>query len=381
SSRRKWQPSEEDCFIEIWKNNLYLFDSRKKLVEIYAELQKYFREVGIDITGQVIKSKMESLKRKYFNLLHANRDDQSSSWEHFDTMAAIISATSKGMSKDPDWDDVNSHRKTLLGDGPFNSVYVEECTKYIFKNEDGKRSKKNTAEKKRQRVKKTPAKQRRFWYAAEEITFVNVWEQFNSELLSERKKMDVYKDMEQELSGLGLHVTPNDIKSKMESLTRTYRAQRKSAGDKSQWIHYAKLAILLSPLEPITFEPFPDTSSSSDDDLPWLSEMEPKVELIDNPTNSSDSAVHQFEDYNQPYPSSPSIDIDFSPSLKVERTENLGQIERPASERQAATEEFGQFVTKELAVLNDDFLIEAKRRIYNIICTMQMKQNDLNKLT
>ncbi|KAH8242267.1 hypothetical protein KR038_005451, partial [Drosophila bunnanda] len=374
SSRRKWQPSEEDCFIEIWKNNLYLFDSRKKLVEIYAELQKYFREVGIDISGQVIKSKMESLKRKYFNLLHANRDDQSSSWEHFDTMAAIISATSK-LAKDPDWDDVNSHH------GPFNSVYVEECPKYIFKNEDGKRSKKSKAnQKKTQRVKKTSAKQRRFWYAAEEITFLNVWDQFNSELLSERKKMDVYKDMEQELYGLGLHVTPNDIKSKMESLTRTYRAQRNAVGDKSEWIHYAKLALLLSPLEPITFEPFPDTSSSSDDGLPWLSEIEPKIELIDNPTNSSDSVVHQFEDCTQPCPSSPSIDIDFGPSLKIERIENLGPTESPGSERQAATEEFGQFVTKELAVLNDDLLIEAKRRIYNIICSMQMKQNDLNKL-
>ncbi|KAH8340937.1 hypothetical protein KR059_010037, partial [Drosophila kikkawai] len=376
--RRKWQPSEEDCFIEIWKNNLYLFDGRRKLVEIYAELRKHFREVGIDINGQVIKSKMESLKRKYFNLLHADRHDQSSPWEHFDTMATIISATSKGLAKDPDWDDVNSHH------GPFSSVYVEEGPKYLFKSEEGKRSKKSTAaQKKRQRVRQTSAKQRRFWYAAEEITFVNVWEQFNSELLSERKKMDVYKDMEQELCGLGLYVTPNDIKSKMESLTRTFRAQRNAVGDKSEWIHYAKLGQLLSPLEPIRFEPFPETSNSSEDDFPWLSEMQPKVELIDNPTNSNDSVVHQFEDCTQPCPSSPSIDIDSSmTSFKVERVEKVEPAENSncASDRQTSAEEFGQFVTKELAVLNDDLLIEAKRRIYNIICTMQMKQNDLNKL-
>ncbi|KAH8293862.1 hypothetical protein KR054_005839, partial [Drosophila jambulina] len=389
SARRKWQPSEEDCFIEIWKNNLYLFDSRKKLVETYAELQKHFREVGIDISGQVIKSKMESLKRKYFNLLHANRDDKSSSWEHFDTMAAIIAATSRELAKDPDWDDVNSHRKIsllvfleILSHGPFNSVYVEEGPRSMFKSEDGKRSKKSTGNrKKRQRAKKTPAKQRRFWYAAEEIIFVNVWEQFNSELLSERKKMDVYKDMEQELHGLGLQVTPNDIKSKMESLTRTFRAQRNAVGDKSEWIHYSQLSRLLCHLEPIQFEHFPDTTSSSEDDLPWLSEIQPTVELIDNPTHSSDSVVNQFEDCTQPCPSSPSIDIDYGQSFKVERIEQLERIERPVSDRKTATEEFGQFVTKELAVLNDDLLIEAKRRIYNIICNLQMKQNDLNKLT
>ncbi|KAH8242608.1 hypothetical protein KR032_000520, partial [Drosophila birchii] len=377
SSRKRWLPSEEDCFIEIWKNNLYLFDSSMKLVEIYAELQKKFREVGMEICGQVIKSKMESLKRKYFNLLHGHRDDRPSSWKHVDTMATILSATSKGLAKDPDWDDVNSHH------GPFNSVYVEEGPKHLFKSEDGKRSKKSIADKKRRpRVTRPPPRQRKFWYAAEERTFVNVWDQFHSELLSERKKMDVYKDMEQELNALGLRVTSNDIKTKMESLTRTYRTQRNSVGDKSEWVHYPTLARLLSHLEPITFEPIPETSSSSEDDLPWLSEMQPKVELIDNPTNSSDSVVHQFEDCTQPCPSSPSINMDFSPRcFKVEEIEEVEQTEVPASDRQTAAEEFGQFVTKELAVLNDDLLIEAKRRIYNVICTLQMKQNDLNKLT
>lgn len=66
ASRRKWQPSEEDCFIDIWKQHLYLFESGRKLVEIYVELQAHFREVGIDISAQGIKSKMETFKRKYF---------------------------------------------------------------------------------------------------------------------------------------------------------------------------------------------------------------------------------------------------------------------------------------------------------------------------
>lgn len=121
--------------------------------------------------------------------------------------------------------------------------------------------------------------------------------------------------------------------------------------------------------------------------------MQPQVEFLDNPTNSSDSVVHQFEDCIQPSPSSPSADtfsIDPDPNQssyrgerieRVEQTELSRPVEKPAGDRQRAAEEFGQFVTKELAVLNDDLLIEAKRRIYNIICNLQMKQNDLNKLT
>lgn len=102
---------------------------------------------------------------------------------------------------------------------------MEECSGHIFKDEEGKRSKKKSADKRKRYCSKykTPAKPRRCWYPAEEIIFIEVWEQFAPEILSERKKMDVYKDMQKELQVLGLNVTPNDIKSKMESLTRTYR--------------------------------------------------------------------------------------------------------------------------------------------------------------
>lgn len=56
-------------------------------------------------------------------------------------------------------------------------------------------------------------------------------------------------------------------------------------------------------------------------------------------------------------------------------------MEEKPYDKRGLVEEFSQYVTKELSVLNDDLLIEAMRKIYNIICLMQMKQNEMNKKT
>lgn len=43
--------------------------------------------------------------------------------------------------------------------------------------------------------------------------------------------------------------------------------------------------------------------------------------------------------------------------------------------------EFGEFVIKELSMLSDDLLIEAKRDIYSVICGIQIRQLQANKTT
>ncbi|XP_017052328.1 uncharacterized protein LOC108095672 isoform X2 [Drosophila ficusphila] len=403
SNKRKWLASEEDRFIDIWVHNLHLFTPGKRLMETYTEMEPYFREVGIEISAQGIKSKMETLKRKYFNLLE--REDPSTTWRHFDTMAIVVAGTSKEV-KDLEWKDYTQPSKTTHisrtsvylddraqsqseSEGPFNTVYLEECAGHFFNDEE-----KPKAKKKRQRFSNTSrvqAKSRKVWQPAEENVFVDVWEKFACHIHSDRKKMDVYKDMQNELQQRGLNILPGDIKSKIESLTRSFRTQRDTVGDKSEWIHYSKIAQILSPLDLPKFEPFPDPSScSSEDDSAWFKEMEPKSnpDHINNFSSSHDNVVNNFEVNAQLGSSVSSIDyslIDPDPrnckvSIEIlEQDDKIKPLGNIPLDKKKSAEEFSQFVTKELAVLNDDLLIEAKRQIYNIICVLQKKQNNVSK--
>jgi len=184
-------------------------------------------------------------------------------------------------------------------------------------------------------------------------------------------------------------------------------------GDKSEWIHYSKISRILSPIDFRKLQNSSD-SSSSEEDSEWFKEMEPKetepetcsnppnstdsvVKQIDvsiepeistNPSNSNDSVVNQFDGSTRP--SSPESSIEFSMvesdprhcqvSIEIlDQEEATKPMASPPLEKLKAAEDFSKFVTKELAVLNDDLLIEAKRQIYNIICGLQIKQNELNK--
>ncbi|KAH8363303.1 hypothetical protein KR084_008011, partial [Drosophila pseudotakahashii] len=449
-SRRKWTGSEEDRFIDIWVHNLHLFVPGKKLTNVYTELELYYRDVGIEITAQGVKSKMETLKRKYFTMLHS--DDDSNTWKHFDTMAQIVNSTIKD-SKDTEWKDYTkppkeppktSRKKSLVPTIKFqlirfNSVFVDESSPHLFNDEEKpkvKRRRRRIKDNNNYNTSKTGGK-RRVWQTAEESKFVDVWRKYGRDLQSDRKKMDVYKDMHWDLDELGISISPNDIKSKIESLTRVFRAHQYSDGDKSEWIHYKKVSQTLSPTES-TFEPFDEpavqTCSSSEEDSEWFKEMELKPEIatcgkpsssndsvvnesdgsiqeepknFSNPSNFNDSVVNQCDgniDYDS-HDSDSSIEfsmVDPDPRLcqvsieildqeeaskpikmldeeLLEHEEPIKTFQSPPSEKLKAAEEFSKFVTKELAVLNDDLLIEAKRQIYNVICALQMKQNKVNK--
>ncbi|XP_052842615.1 uncharacterized protein LOC128256354 [Drosophila gunungcola] len=403
SSRRKWLASEEDRFIDIWVHNLHLFAPGKKLTETYTELEPYFREVGVEISAHGIKSKMESLKRKYFNLLHSDEKDTSNVWRHFDTMAIIVNGTCKD-GKDMEWKDytqppksshvtrrsvyINDHAEAQSeSEGPYNTIFLEASAAHFFDDEEKPQSKKR---KRFSNTTRTRMRARRAWQPAEEKIFVEVWEKFVTHIQSGRKKMDVYKDMHNELQELGLHIVPGDIKSKIESLTRSFRTQRDTVGDKSEWVHYFKIARMLSPVDFAKLEPFPEPSSNSgsEEDSDWFKEMEPKLEPETEPSHSNDSVVNAFEDSIQPCSPASSIDCSLiapDPSSCTVSIEILDQEEENKPlisshiEKENAAEEFSQFVKKELAVLNDDLLIEAKRQIYNIICVLQKKQHEVNK--
>ncbi|XP_032576349.1 uncharacterized protein LOC116801392 [Drosophila sechellia] len=402
-SRRKWDASEEDRFIDIWIHNLHLFEPGKKLTETYAQLEPYFRDVGVEINVQGIKSKMESLKRKYFNLLHSDQEDQSITWRHFDAMALVVRASANEV-KDSEWKDYTQPAKTphktrssiymknpaqrIKYETPFKTVFVDESAVNYFDDEEmpnAKRVRKRFSKSSNVRIKG-----RRVWQPAEECIFVDVWEKFASHIQSDRKKMDVYKDMHNELQLRGVGILPGDIKSKIESLMRTFRAQRDSVGDKSEWIHYSKILKIQTPIDFTKLDVFSEHSSSYEDDASWFKELEPKPDPdpISQPPSSSDSVVNQFDNKTQlsspscsevcfwsdPEPSHCKVSIEM-----LDQDESTKQFESPSIEKHKAAEEFSQFVTKELAVLNDDLLIEAKRQIYNIICVMHKEQNEVNK--
>nr|XP_016938247.2 uncharacterized protein LOC108016143 [Drosophila suzukii] len=426
-SRRKWTPSEEDRFIDIWLHNLHLFATGRKLTYIYSELELYYREVGLEINAQGIKSKMETLKRKYYTLLYSDNEDQSTSWKHFDTMALIVAGSNKE-SKDTEWKDYTQPPKTSRTtrssvymdegsqtqseyEGKFNTVFLDESSVHLFSDEENPKPKR--VRRRFSNISNVRVKSRRVWRSEDESRFVDVWEKYAADLQSDRTKMDVYKDMHRDLQELGIHISPNDIKSKTESLTRSFRTHQHTVGDKSEWIHYSKISRILSPIDFRKLQNSSD-SSSSEEDSEWFKEMEPKetdpetcsnppnstdsvVKQIDvsiepeistNPSNSNDSVVNQFNGSTRP--SSPESSIEFSMvesdprhcqvSIEIlDQEEAIKPMASPPLEKLKAAEDFSKFVTKELAVLNDDLLIEAKRQIYNIICGLQIKQNELNK--
>ncbi|KAH8294921.1 hypothetical protein KR018_004337, partial [Drosophila ironensis] len=383
ASKRKWLPCEEDRFIEVWYHNLHLFESGRKLVDIYRILSLHFREVGIEIGVQGIKSKMESIKRKYMNLYHSDPSDQSSAWRHYDTMSVIMGDVPKAAGQGRGALETEPQKKSTPG-SPFYPGYMEECSLDVFKNEEGSRLVgPTTVNKKPQRASKqssAPMKSRRSWRLDEEAVFLDVWEKYAMDILGERKNLDVYADMQSELERRGIFLKPIDIKAKIESLKRTFRVQRDTLGDKSEWIHYQKVKMAMNPVE---FGKFgaphnTDNTSSSEEDAPWISEPLPQADILPSlhcaPELQNGAPCHELADLELG-PCGVDVIIE-SPEPHASAPEN-----NPPFDKQKLTEEFSQFVTKELAVLNDDLLIEAKRRIYNVICLMQMKQTELRKKT
>ncbi|XP_044570201.1 uncharacterized protein LOC26513652 isoform X2 [Drosophila ananassae] len=263
-------------------------------------------------------------------------------------------------------------------DKTYNSVFLDECCKEFFNDEECNRVNNTPAAKKRkQRFSKntTPIKPRRLWTLDQENIFLDVWQKYAVDILGERKNQDVYVDMQHELESFGLFLKPSDIKAKIESFKRTFRAQKDAAGDQVEWVHYRKVRNALNPLKNKISDV--GESSSSDDDKSWLKET---------PTqNISMTSSDDIEQYSQSEesPTANSCDIPDLSNIKSDSETmalDVQVMEKPYDKR-SLVEEFSQYVTKELSVLNDDLLIEAKRKIYNVICLMQMKQNEMNKET
>ncbi|XP_022212511.2 uncharacterized protein LOC111067631 [Drosophila obscura] len=480
ANKRKWMPADEDTFIRIWSENLDLYRAGKKQMEICRLLEDEFRYEGIEINAVGIKMKMDSFKRKYFNIAKGDEKLQTRKWRHYKTLDTIFGSQFKELEESGDSNEpiAKQPRKTRSSktnslDKPFNQVYVDECSGLLLDEEDCTPSSSSTSDvcheppvkkQKSEGQPQPPAKQqkssnaanskpsslytkagklrqpkrpRRNWTIEEEVTFIEVWKNYVGDLLGEgKKKADIYRAMRSELQkyGVGLDKIASDFKAKVESLKRTFKAEHDTFGAKSEWIHYAKLVDVVGPLNGILIETTNDASSSSDD---WFANetktespsqfpdpLEEQQEQYGNdsdgsfcwvldkateeaaevptihPEPPSDSASNEFLEHTPPDDEyspvqSPMQFSEFNEACNNDSDNYKGYVpdseeteetskelgDNPSSHKQKSVEQFTQFVAKELLVLNDDLLLEAKRCIYDVLCNMERKQLQLNKKT
>ncbi|XP_030559081.1 uncharacterized protein LOC115761455 [Drosophila novamexicana] len=425
--RRCWTPSEEDRFLRIWYSNLGALHCGKKRSEVYRDLEVEFINQGIDISAAHIKAKMESFKRKYCHIIRENKPRKQ--WKNFDKMVAI-------MEYQEEMKETRFERPEVSSDKTFSSVYVDEVPPMFFNEEeysqnedddikttssstmstDGpfprrteqRHSRAHNANASESTISNTtlekPKQRRRHWILQEEQVFLDVWQKYVRDLRGDRKKSHVYKDMELEFHGQGIEIRYSDVKAKIESLTRKFRKERDSMGADSEWIHYAKMAELLGALEATQFDQYSENSGSSsyfDDSSNWFAEDMPiypktclkyertsldyiegeppskKCKESESHTNNTVAHTDNAQDGSR-LKEPEDIELEMLHDDSIEQP-NVGQQSPNQSTRKSQlTEQFGKFVTKELNMLSGDLLIEAKRRIYNIICIMQMKQIKLN---
>ncbi|KAH8407045.1 hypothetical protein KR222_004775, partial [Zaprionus bogoriensis] len=385
--RKSWTVTEEDKFLRIWYSNLWKFHSGRKRSEIYRDMEVELLSHGILISGAHIKAKMESFKRKYFQIVRNNKYRKS--WNNFEKMVTIM--------------EYDEPSKTI-SQQETNSVCVDEDSEILFKDEQCSASSSASAGSVPQpaanrtrpsngQTHKTCPQQpryRRLWTLKDEDIFLDVWQFYARDLQSERKKRDVYTDMQLMLKSKGIIIRAIDIKAKIESFTRKFRRTRESGGSNEDWIHYSIVANLLGALGPTT--KLDQNSEKSGSSRNWYAYEQPitsELSVYSNTSQSYKSLAKEKENMDNgsnllvPSMNAAKSEVfnwngDFYGNNDQKYNEFYTQSSMQTSSKAEITEQFGYFVTKELNMLNDNLLIEAKRRIYDIICIMQMKQLNVN---
>ncbi|XP_030376373.1 uncharacterized protein LOC115625465 [Scaptodrosophila lebanonensis] len=395
SNRMVWSPWEEDHFMNLWMAALPGLQSGRKLTHVYKEMAEALKQFGIHVDVLKIKAKMEGNKRK-FKFEHENFGS-SSRWKYYSKMVKILSSLEKLSSRGFEPQDHYS-------DSSFTPHFDEDCATLSFddddisdapdKNEDiyikDSQMSPPPVTKRRKTCASETGKEldfkmgkRKCWSPKEEMIFLELWEKNIQELRSERVNMDVYKEMALELFSHGIEIDPGKIKAKIESTKRKFRKIRDTEGPESNWVHYEKLVKILGPLESTKQEPFPDCTSSSSSNASMSSiyfdesnavMFEPEDENVQVKASENDLVSSTEEIIEVPPPMKSNIFVRGEELLKETHVYN----DRPPREsfdiKCASQKSFGELVTNEIKMLDQDLLIETKRKIYNIICDMQVKQ-------
>ncbi|XP_030375834.1 uncharacterized protein LOC115625083 [Scaptodrosophila lebanonensis] len=256
---------------------------------------------------------------------------------------------------------------------------------------------------KRNKPKMKGRQKRRKWDYDEEERFLEVWKRYLTELRGERKHAHVYRDMAAEFQDLGIEVKLAEIKPKMESLKRKFKTER-DAEKPSRWEFYEQMAEIVGPLEAVKFEAFSDepsiSSSARSLDSDYFEEGSTKrhTEAVNKSTSNVGLVTSTeeicksngtLEDFEELYDDESTSDEPPVKKIKKEQRKdtidsnkaiNQYEDEKPDTHTRGPDKEtFGELVTKELEMLDTDLLILAKRKIYSIICDIQIAQLQRNE--
>ncbi|XP_017967365.1 uncharacterized protein LOC108659113 [Drosophila navojoa] len=437
SERKIWTSTEEDIFLRIWQNNLVAMNNGKSQTDVCKEVLFEFRDKGMYATLDNIKSKMQSFKRKYNRIIR--KPNASKQWIHMDRMAIImeyperVAAINFETEYDSHSSNFNVPRFDDFSPRQYAEVQVEiedmrtsfsrTTTRVTF--EKNFVTNDSTIAASRAIVNK-PGRKRRCWGQKEEVIFLDVWKKYFRDLASAQTKLNIYKKMAADLKSKGVQIRCYDVNSKMQSFIRKFCKESNIFGNKSKWVHYANMRKMLGPAQ--TPKPHgpkalycPQPSS-----FEYFTNYSPKPNFIDcsNDSFANDNIIDSELDspsperasyYNNSFTGNQPIDTDnekrleranenelgirntsdqldnaqdacsliYPESLAIVKMEEGQPMEQPINLGEAITrpeqiEQFGSFITKELNLLNDDLLEEAKARISDIMCIMRMKQAQQN---
>ncbi|XP_023163666.2 uncharacterized protein LOC111594546 [Drosophila hydei] len=404
--RRCWTSSEEDIFLRVWQNNLGTVHGGRRRTDVCRDLQFEFANNGIDATVENIKVKMDSFKRKFSQII--KEDKPRKPWKHFDTMVTIMGY--------PEQNTETLFEPTqVISDDAISFVCVDEVAEYSqveIEVEDMRTMSSSTMSTDTDKAKPSDSPlsipnmisekakpRRRFWVLQEEQIFLNVWHKYVRDLRTAKVKLHVYKEMALELQSQGIKMRSSDIKAKIESFTRKFRKERDLVGNGSKWIHYAKVCELLNTLQATSLEQYSE-HSNIDNSCNWFDQDTPPAyppayanssldcEAIEQPLKKAKG--NEYDENCSVAHSDNAVEDEcylvYPENLALVMLHEGQSMEQPVNAneticRPQLTEQFGRFVIKELNMLNDDLLTEAKKRIYDIICIMHMKQMQQNKAT
>ncbi|EDW14758.2 uncharacterized protein Dmoj_GI24437 [Drosophila mojavensis] len=334
--RKLWTSEEEDIFLRIWQNYLVAVNDGRTLTDVCKYLQVEFRNKGIDATVDRIKTKIYSLKRKY-NKYSSLRSDKVQ--VEIEDMRTSSSST---------------------------TTFVT-FQKYIEANEYQTWSTDSTIAAP-SAVKKTKPR-RKLWGLEEEDIFLDTPRPQGHEALFCPKPsfFDYFANY---------YPKPNFIDCPNNWLAAD-KLDSEFDSPSPEWASYYLNPKLIGYFNSWCTEDQPIDSENLESRSADCADNENSLEQAnENEFDGNSSANHLDNAEDACY-------LIYPENLAMVVMEECQPMEHPinlseAITRQEQVEQFGSFITKELHLLNDDLLEEAKTRIFDIIRIMHMKQVQQN---
>uniref|UniRef100_A0A336L1I4 CSON003517 protein n=1 Tax=Culicoides sonorensis TaxID=179676 RepID=A0A336L1I4_CULSO len=91
-------------------------------------------------------------------------------------------------------------------------------------------------------MEKKKYKARRIWKTNEEIFLLELWKERAGDLRRAKRNMHIFSEMEQEFAKNNIYISDNEIKTKIDNLTKKYRSEKQKSGTTggtpSTWVYF-----------------------------------------------------------------------------------------------------------------------------------------------